>query len=265
MTNKNKRKKTHRAHTSTGPGTARPGPATTRSGPVRDEARRERKQMAREARAAARKRAARDSFVRRAAVFSVVGLVGVGAFYFLTKADGPGSLPQAAVAAAEAAGCTEVTQPAGGNAQAGVHVDEGVPLEYAQKPATSGEHYGGQVLPSSPDSYDEPITSEPAAVHFLEHSGVMLYYRASGDGAASPEVIDALKGVAATSPMTIAAPYDGLAEGTTVALAAWNQLQTCPGEQVTADQATTIAGGFAEAFACSTNAPEPNAADDDSC
>jgi len=190
-----------------------------------------------------------------------VGIVGVGAFYFLNQVDGPRDIPQAAVAAAVAAGCTEVTQPAGGNAQAGVHVDEGVPLEYAQKPATSGEHYGGQVLPSSPDSYDEPITSEPAAVHFLEHSGVMLYYRASGDGAASPEVIEALKGVAADGSMTIAAPFDGLPEGTGVALTAWDQLQTCPGE-LTADQATTIGGGFAGAFACSSNAPEPNAADD---
>ena len=37
----------------------------------------------------------------------------------------------------------------------------GHPITYAQSPATSGEHYGGQVLPSSPDSYDQPIASEP--------------------------------------------------------------------------------------------------------
>jgi len=217
--------------------------------------------MAREARAASRKRAARDAFVRRAAVFTVVGIVGVGAFYFLTKAEGARPIPQAAIDAAVAAGCTEVTQPAGGAAQAGVHVDEGVPLDYAQKPATSGEHYGGQVLPSSPDSYDEPIDSEPAVVHFLEHSGVMLYYRATGDGAASAEVIDALKGVAADQPMTVAAPYEGLPQGEAVALAAWDQLQTCPAE-LTADQATTIADGFAHSFNCTANAPEPRAADD---
>ncbi|MEX1262421.1 MAG: DUF3105 domain-containing protein [Actinomycetota bacterium] len=254
MTNKNKRKKARRTPSTT-------GPARTRTTPVGDEARRERKQMARDARSAQRKRAARDAFVRRAAVFSVVGIVGVGAFYFLTKADGPRDIPRAAVEAAQAARCTEVTQPAGGNAQAGVHVDEGVPLDYPQKPATSGEHYGGQVLPSSPDSYDEPVASEPATVHFLEHSGVMLYYRASGNGAASPEVVDALKRVAADRPMTVSAPYEGLPEGQTVALAAWDQLQTCPTE-LTAEQATTIADGFAEAFACTSNAPEPNAGDD---
>ena len=46
-----------------------------------------------------------------------------------------------------------------------------------------------------------------------------------------------------------------------MALAAWDQLQTCPGT-ITADQATTIADGFAQAFACTSNAPETNAADD---
>lgn len=253
MTNKNKRKKARRTSSTT-------GPAKTRSAPVGDEARRERKQMAREARAASRKRAARDAFVRRAAVFTVVGIVGVGAFYFLTKVDGPRDIPQAAVDAALAAGCSQVTQPARGDAP-GVHVDPGVPLDYEQTPATSGEHYETQVLPSSPDSYDEPIDSEPAVVHFLEHSGVLLYYRASGDGAASSEVIDALKGVAADQPMTVAAPYEGLPEGTTVALAAWDQLQTCPGA-TTSEQATTVADGFAHAFTCSSNAPEPNAGDD---
>ena len=79
------------------------------------------------------------------------------------------------------------------SAPAGQHVAEGTPITYAQRPATSGEHYGGQVLPSSPESYDQPIESEPAAVHFMEHTGVMLYYRADGDGAVAPEVIDALE------------------------------------------------------------------------
>jgi hypothetical protein len=38
-------------------------------------------------------------------------------------------------------------------------------------------------------------------------------------------------------------------------------LQTCPGT-VTPAQITTIATGFSGALACSTNAPEANAADD---
>jgi hypothetical protein len=249
MTNKNKRKK-QRAAAATKP--AQP----VASG---NEARRERKEMARQARAAQRKRAQRSDLVRRAVVFGVAGVVGLGAFYWLTKAAGPGEIPQEAIDAAAAAGCTEVVRPVG-DAPAGQHVPDGTPITYAQRPATSGEHYGGRVLPSSPDSYDQPV-DEPAAVHFLEHAGVMLYYRAGGDGAASSDVVEALQTVAAAQPMTVAAPFDGLPDGTSVALAAWDQLQTCPGT-ITAGQASTVATGFSQAFACTTNAPEASVADD---
>ena len=251
MTNKNKRKKQRAARSS---GANAPAQANA------NEARREHKAQAREARAAQRKRAQRSDFVRRVAVFGVAGIVGVGAFYWLSREASPRDVPAAAVAAAEAAGCTTVEQPLG-DAPAGQHVADGTPITYAQKPATSGEHYGGQVLPSAPESYDQPIGSEAATVHFLEHSGVMLYFRADGDGAVEPDVVEALKGVATDRQMTIAAPYEGLPEGTSVALAAWDQLQTCPGT-VTAAQASTIADGFAEAFACTSNAPEAAAADD---
>lgn len=249
MTNKNKRKK-QRAATA-----ARPAPPAA-SG---NEARRERKEMARQARAAQRKRAQRSEFVRRAMVFGVAGVVGLGAFYWLTKAASPGEIPQEAIDAAAAAGCTEVVQPVG-DPPAGQHVPDGTPITYAQRPATSGEHYGGRVLPSSPDSYDQPV-DEPAAVHFLEHAGVMLYYRGDGDDAVSPQVADALRGVAAAQRMTVAAPFEGLPDGTSVALAAWDRLQTCPGT-VTPAQITTIATGFSGALACTSNAPEANAADD---
>ena len=250
MTNKNKRKKQRAA------AAARPATQT----PSGNEARRERKEMARQARAAQRKRAQRSDLVRRAAVFGVAGVVGIGAFYWLSRAAGPGEIPQEAIDAAAAAGCTEVIRPVG-DAPSGQHVPEGTPITYAQRPATSGEHYGGQVLPSSPDSYDQPIESEPATVHFLEHAGVMLYYRADGDGAVSSQVVDALEGVAAAERMTVAAPFEGLPGGTSVALAAWDQLQTCPGT-VTPAQITTIATGFSQALACTSNAPEANAADD---
>lgn len=250
MTNKNKKRRAAAERAAAAPVAA--GGA--------NEARRERKQEARQAREAVRKRAERSALMRRVAIFGVAGVVGVGVFYWLNKAASPRAVPDAAVAAAEAAGCTEVTRPAGGDAT-GTHVAEGTPITYAQQPATSGQHYANQVLPASPATYDQPIDGEPAAVHFLEHAGVLLYYRADGDGAASPKVIQALDRVAEDSQMTIAAPYEALPEGTSVALAAWDQLQTCPGA-VTPAQATTIASGFVEAFACSTNAPEPEAADD---
>jgi Protein of unknown function (DUF3105) len=252
VTNKNKNKRRR--------GAVEQPAATPVAAGGANEARRERKQEARQAREAARKRAERSALMRRVAIFGVAGVVGVGAFYWLNRAASPRPVPDAAVAAAEAAGCTGVTRPAGGDAS-GTHVAEGTAITYPQQPATSGEHFANQVLPASPATYDQPIDSEPAAVHFLEHAGVMLYYRTDGDGAASPKVIQALDRVAEDSQMTIAAPYAGLPEGTSVALAAWDQLQTCPGA-VTPAQATTIASGFVEAFACSANAPEPEAADD---
>jgi hypothetical protein len=249
VTNKNKKRR------ATAPATAGARPPAGAN-----EARRERKELARQARVTERKRAQRSAMFRRAAVFGIIGVVSVGVFYWFTRVSSPGEIPQAAVAAARTAGCTEVIRPQG-DAPAGQHVADGTPITYAQRPATSGQHYGGQVLPSSPDSYDQPIDSEPAAVHFLEHSGVMLYYRADGDGAVTPDVVGALEDVAARSRMTVAAPFTELPDGTSVALAAWDQLQTCPGT-ITADQATTVANGFAGAFACSSNAPEANAADD---
>ena len=252
MTNKNKDKKRRAQRSGASAGTAAAGGAT--------DARRERKEQARRARAAQRKREQRSALVRRAVVFSVAGVVGLGTFYWLSRTAGPRDIPEAAVAAAQAAACTGPERPAS-NAPEGQHVAEGTPITYAEQPATSGQHYGGQVLPSTPDAYDQPIGSEPAVVHFLEHAGVMLYYRADGDGAVSPDVVDALEAVASERGMTVAAPYEALPDGTSVALAAWNQLQTCPGS-ITADQASTVADGFAEAFACTSNAPEERAADD---
>ena len=63
------------------------------------------------------------------------------------------------------------------------------------------------------------------------------------------------------SDMTVAAPFDGLPDGTSVALAAWDQLQTCPGTSH-GRAGHDDRDGFSDAFACTTNAPEPNAADD---
>jgi hypothetical protein len=46
-----------------------------------------------------------------------------------------------------------------------------------------------------------------------------------------------------------------------LAISTWNKLQTCPAT-VTADQATTITNGFASAYVCTSNAPEPKISPD---
>ena len=56
-------------------------------------------------------------------------------------------------------------------------------------------------------------------------------------------------------PATYLIPYPDLPTGTALAYTAWNKLVTCP-KDITPDQATTIANGFVDSFACTNNAPE---------
>lgn len=189
--------------------------------------------------------------------------MGLGVFavlWWFQRADAPRDIPEAAVQAAQAAGCSGIGTPLG-SAPGNQHVASGTTITYDQHPATSGQHYGDQVLPVSPEVYTEPLSSEPAAVHFLEHAGVILYYRANGSDALPQDVIDSLATVARARPNTILAPYQDLPEGTSLAMTAWNKLQTCP-SGVTAAQAKTIADGFAQAYVCSRNAPEPGVSAD---
>ena len=130
---------------------------------------------------------------------------------------------------------------------------------YTQHPATSGIH-NPTPLPTSPEVYTKPV-DETKAVHFLEHAGVILYYRQSGPAALPSDVVGALAGVAHAQRNTLLIPYPDLPTGTSLALATWNKLQTCPAS-VTASQATTIANGFVDAFVCTSNAPEPKTSPD---
>ena len=231
------------------PRAATPG-ASARGGA--DPARRARKQAALRARQEARKRQSRVSFARRSIVIGVMSLLAVGTLYFLQKAASPRPLSAEALAAAQAAHCTGVTEPSGN--PTGGHLSQGQAYTYPQHPATSGLH-DPSALATSPDIYTTPVP-ETQAVHFLEHAGVIIYYRADGTGALGKDVVAALGKVADDQPNTLLAPYPNLPEGISLALAAWNRLQTCPAT-VTAAQASTIAGGFAHSFVCTGVAPEP--------
>ncbi len=203
----------------------------------------------------ARKRAVRSAAVRRAGIFAVVGLVLIGVLWLIQRAPGPGKIPEAATAAATAAGCSGVSHPVD-NPPAGQHLAPGETITYDQKPATSGKH-SPSALPTSPEIYTTP-QDETMAVHFLEHAGVILYYGADGAGALDQKAIDALGQVARDQKMTLLMPYPDLPQGTALAMTAWNTLQTCP-SSVTPEQATAIANGFADAYVCTSNAPEPHA------
>jgi Protein of unknown function (DUF3105) len=217
--------------------------------------RREKKELARAAREAERKREARAATIRRAAVFSVAGLAAFGTLWWLQRAASPRPIAQAAVRAASAAGCTIPKRPLA-DAPGGQHLQSGEAHTYDQRPATSGPH-DPTPLPDSPNVYTQPVP-ETQAVHTMEHAGILVYYRSDGDGALPADVVGSLAQVVESAKNTVLAPYDGLPDGVSLALATWNELQTCPGS-ITAGQADTVTQGFIDAFVCTGIAPEPKA------
>jgi hypothetical protein len=248
MTNKKRRRRPARS------GAVKSAPARPQA-PESGSARRDRKEALRRAREAERKRAARVAALRRAVVFSLVGLATLLFVEHFLRAPHSRPLPGAAVTAATAAKCTGVTTPAN-DPQPNQHLQPNQAYTYSQHPATSGFH-DPSPLGLSTHVYAAPVP-ETKAVHNLEHGEILLYYRADGPGAVTPDVVAALTKVANQSRNTILAPYRELPTGTSLALAAWNKLQTCPGA-ITADQASAVAIGFEYAFSCTDNAPEPKA------
>lgn len=188
--------------------------------------------------------------VSRGAAILVVGAL---AYFLFVPAKAPGSIDAGALAAARAAACGDLTHPAG-SAPGGIHLQPGQSYTYAQHPATSGPH-DPSPLPPDPHVYSSPIP-ETRAVHNLEHAYVLIYYRPAGDSALASGVVDALASLARSESRVIMAPYPDLPTGTSLALAAWNTLWTCPAT-VAPDQATTIARGFIDAFRGTSIAPEP--------
>jgi hypothetical protein len=94
------------------------------------------------------------------------------------------------------------------------------------------------------------------AVHTLEHGSVIMYYRPTGDpGGLSQDVVAKLAPIAQDNKASYLIPYPDLPDGTALAFTAWNKLLTCPAK-ISPDQAATVAQGFIDSFACTSNAPE---------
>jgi hypothetical protein len=184
---------------------------------------------------------------------TAVVAAGLLVFTFLFRAASPKPLSAAASAAADAAGCSGVQTPVAG-APGGQHLAPGAKQTYDSEPATSGPHAPAP-LPDDPHAYTE-MPLETALVHNLEHAFVNIYYRRDGDAALPQDVIDALTTFANGHAQTILSPHTSLPDGVTLAYTAWNKLLTCP-STVTVTQARTVAQGWWESFACSSNAPEP--------
>ena len=176
-----------------------------------------------------------------------------GFSYFQGHAPNPKPLSDVAKAAATQAGCADLVSPAA-SAPGGLHLQEGQSYTYDQHPATSGYH-DPTPLPGQPRVYTAPV-QETMAVHTLEHGSVIIYYRPTGDQGGLPQpVVDALAPVAQNNKASYLIPYPDLPPGTALAFTAWNKLLTCPAK-ITPDQAATVAQGFIDSFACTSNAPE---------
>ncbi len=215
-------------------------------------ARREKKEAARQQRERAAKAQVRRGAMRRALIGGLIGLlVFVGISWFTNRAPAAKPYPQSAIDAGLVAHCADLQTPEVSPTNAHHPASE---ISYSQHPATAGDH-DPTPLPGQPRIYTTPVV-EAQAVHTLEHGSVIMYYRASGEPDGLPKaVLDALGPIATSNPATYLIPYPDLPTGTALAYTAWNKLVTCP-KNITPDQATTIATGFIDSFACTNNAPE---------
>jgi hypothetical protein len=216
--------------------------------------RRDRKEEARRIREVERKRVRRASAFRRTFVSIGIAAAAVAAISLFRSFGGPNDIPQDAVRAAEAAGCTDVDQPAA-SAPSNQHLQAGEQYQYSDTPATSGFH-APSPLPEDPKVYDTQ-PPETSAVHSLEHGAVFIYFLPEANGGVSQAIVDRLVDVAQGSDATYLSPYPGLDAERALTLTAWNRRQSCSvGEELTPDAAATIASGFVTGFECTGNAPE---------
>jgi hypothetical protein len=134
------------------------------------------------------------------------------------------------------------------------HVSPGEIYEPPERPASSGPH-DASVLP--PGVYGRPVP-EVVAVHNLEHGYVIVYYRSEGSEALAPGTVADVEAMVRSEPEVIMAPYPDLPEGTSLALVAWQWLQTCSAG-VTASEAVARARAFIAEHRNGPDAPEPAA------
>lgn len=106
------------------------------------------------------------------------------------------------------------------------HVPETTVPTYQSRPATSGPHWnlGDGVAPVFWGVHSSPVP-EAAAVHNLEHGGIVIWYQDS----ASQEDIDALRGFTQQSQNTpnykvLLSPWSGEDFGHPIAVTAWDWL-----------------------------------------
>jgi len=244
--------KKKRKRRTTPAGAAQNGSAPAPTPSATAAARREKKEAARLQRERAAKAQVRRGALRRGLIGGLVGLLVFFAIsWFTNRAPAAKPYPRSAIDAGTAARCEDLQTPSANPERD--HLASGEAHTYDQHPATSGAHDPSPL--GDHGIYPAPV-AETQAVHSLEHGSVIMYYRPSADPQGlSDTVVQALGPIATDSPATYLIPAPDLPDGTALAFTAWNKLVTCPAG-IAADQATTIAQGFVDSFACTNNAPE---------
>lgn len=225
--------------------------------------RRDRKDEARRFRETERRRARRAASLRRTFTSIGIAVAAVAAITLFQSLQGPNDIPEAAIRAADQAGCTEPEHRPDVTPSSS-HLAPGETITYPDPPATSGKHNGSQP-PDDPKVYEAPF-EEALAIHALEHGAVFVYYLPEANGGLAQDVIDRLARIASASNATFLAPYPELTPETALTLTAWNYRQSCPaasttgGAALTPQSAATIVNGFVTGFECTGEATENGAA-----
>jgi hypothetical protein len=256
---KKRRPRTRPPSTSTSASESTTSPPPARGGANLE--RRDRKEEARRIREAERRRLRRASAFRRTFTMFGIAAGAIALVLVFQSLSGPNEIPEEAQQVAQAAGCTEVVQPAS-SAPSGQHLSPGQSHTYSDPPATSGIH---DPSPITEPKVFETQAPETRAVHSLEHGAVFVYYLPEADGGVSQAVVDRLAQIANGDGATFLSPYPSLTPDRALTLTAWNRRQSCPatdegGTALSPADAATIVEGLVTAFECTSNAPENGAA-----
>jgi len=203
----------------------------------------QRKEEARRQRLEIQRRMARSRRTRWIAMGVVILLVAAGATYYALrprpKVQEPQALLAAATKAAQAAGCTDVRdvgsyQPSNLDA-AHIGVQGGPPTmpplsTYPSVPPASGPH---AAIPWSRGVYSTPPPIDQV-IHSLEHGAAVVWYAPDASGTELTKIED-FYGDPSHGLKVIVAPYDypdqgaegTLPGGSTMALVAWHNVETC--------------------------------------
>jgi hypothetical protein len=121
-----------------------------------------------------------------------------------------------------------------------VHVAQGETPNYVSRPATSGPHWnvGGGVAPLNWGVYTSPVP-EPAAVHNLEHGGIVIWYQPLQTELVDVQALTTYveQQVRSAKFKVILSPWAGEDFGAPIAVTAWDwrlYLETADIDQVRA-------------------------------